>query len=345
MSVNRNALIRYHILDGCFRNPGRRYFLEDLLEECNKALKEFNPDNTGIKRRQLYDDIRFMESEQGWSIALKKEIWERKAFYRYEDLSFSINNLPINQSETEQLGSALAMLSRFEGAPQFEWLSEMMPMLRNTFGLEEPERKIISNETNVFYSGFDKITPIFNAIVNKRALKIRYKPYTEEERELIFHPHYLKQYNNRWFAFGYNATANEEMAHLADIWNLALDRIEEFTEQSDAYIENTINWDEELFGDIVGVSRKEGDVQEVKLWFSSDQAPYITSKSIHASQRPAEVHEDGSITVRIFVVPNYELETLILGFGEKVKVLAPESLRQKISERVEKMQVLYSAEA
>jgi hypothetical protein len=25
----------------------------------------------GLKKRQLYDDIRFMESEQGWNIELK----------------------------------------------------------------------------------------------------------------------------------------------------------------------------------------------------------------------------------------------------------------------------------
>ena len=38
MSVNKNALIRYQVLDRCFRNSGRMYFWEDLLEECNKAL-------------------------------------------------------------------------------------------------------------------------------------------------------------------------------------------------------------------------------------------------------------------------------------------------------------------
>ena len=72
MSVNKNALIRYQTLDRCFRNPGRMFFWEDLLEECNKALINFDPKCEGIQRRQLFNDISFMESEEGWSIPLEK---------------------------------------------------------------------------------------------------------------------------------------------------------------------------------------------------------------------------------------------------------------------------------
>ena len=57
MSTNKNALIRYQVLDRCFRNIGKMYFWEDLLEECNKALIDFDPNSNGIQRRQLFDDI------------------------------------------------------------------------------------------------------------------------------------------------------------------------------------------------------------------------------------------------------------------------------------------------
>ena len=38
MATTKNAFIRYKVLDNCFRNPGKRYFIDDLIEECNKAL-------------------------------------------------------------------------------------------------------------------------------------------------------------------------------------------------------------------------------------------------------------------------------------------------------------------
>ncbi|MCX7745260.1 MAG: WYL domain-containing protein, partial [Flavobacteriales bacterium] len=105
MSVNKHAIIRYQALDRCFRNPGRMYFWEDLLEECNKALLDFDPSCKGIQRRQLFDDIRFMESAAGWSIPLARHRYGKRVYYRYEDLSFSINNQPLNELEAEYIKS------------------------------------------------------------------------------------------------------------------------------------------------------------------------------------------------------------------------------------------------
>lgn len=153
MSINKNALIRYQVLDRCFRNTGRMYFWEDLLEECNKALMDFDSNSEGIQRRQLFDDIRFMESEQGWSIPLDRIRHGRKVYYRYEDLSFSINNQPLNDLEAEQIKSALQIFSRFSGTPQFEWVNEMIPMLESKFGLIERKNEIISFESNIDLKG------------------------------------------------------------------------------------------------------------------------------------------------------------------------------------------------
>ncbi len=80
MPTNKNATIRYHALDKCFRNPGRRYFWEDLTDACNQALRDFDPACEGIQRRQLLDDIRFMESEQGWSAPLERHKEGKRVF-------------------------------------------------------------------------------------------------------------------------------------------------------------------------------------------------------------------------------------------------------------------------
>ena len=34
-------------------------------------------------------------------------------------------------------------------------------------------------------------------------MEIEYKPYDEEQVTLLFHPHYLKEYNGRWHLFGH----------------------------------------------------------------------------------------------------------------------------------------------
>ena len=44
--------------------------------------------------------------------------------------------------------------------------------------------------------------------------------------------------------------------------------------------------------------------------------------------------ESGEMILSIKVIPNYELERLILSFGDKVRVVSPKDLQQKIIERI-----------
>ena len=39
MPVTKQKLIRHYAMDRCLRNQTRRYYIEDLLAECNKALE------------------------------------------------------------------------------------------------------------------------------------------------------------------------------------------------------------------------------------------------------------------------------------------------------------------
>jgi hypothetical protein len=153
-------------------------------------------------------------------------------------------------------------------------------------------------------------------------------PYT-----IAFHPYYLKQYNNRWFIFGYNELTKNEY------WNMALDRIKTVEEGKTEYNEIEIDW-EDYFYDIIGVTKKiEDEMQTVKLWFSPSQAPYVITKPIHPTQKCKNT--ENGLEVTISVVPNYELEKLILSFGETVKVLSPESFQKKIIDRIKKCDNLY----
>ena len=113
MPTNKNASIRYQALDKCFGRTNKKYFIEGLSEACNEALYEFNGmnKNTGerssVKRRQIFDDIRYMESEAGWQIQLERLKEGKRTYYRYKDPNFSIKLQPLTQREAEQLGAAI----------------------------------------------------------------------------------------------------------------------------------------------------------------------------------------------------------------------------------------------
>jgi predicted DNA-binding transcriptional regulator YafY len=338
MPVNKHALIRYKILDRCFRNTGRNYFFEDLKKEIDNALLELNPGGRGISRRQLFLDIRFMESEEGWLVPLDKVRLGNKLVYRYEDPKFSISNQSLNVTEIKQMESALQIMERFSGLPQFEWINEIIPLLENRLGMKGGEKKVIAFDSNIDYQGLSFITPIFNAIINQRVLSVSYQDFkSAEPYVLTFHPHYLKQYNNRWFVFGLNEELDEPTR------NLSLDRIQRIEEMDARYRESEMDWDDYFF-DIIGVTRmKDRPVEEIRLKFDAATAPYVATKPLHATQKQKPV--DDGLEIRINVIPNYELESLILSFGERVQVLAPGWLASKISDRIEKAGMFYQTQS
>ncbi|MEG1377928.1 MAG: WYL domain-containing protein, partial [Myroides sp.] len=81
--------------------------------------------------------------------------------------------------------------------------------------------------------------------------------------------------------------------------------------------------------------------QKVILKFNVKNAPYVKTKPLHYSQQILHEDENGMI-VRIDVIPNFELEREILGFGECVEVLGPRNLKRLIQYRVAKNNSIYN---
>ena len=334
MSTNKNAVLRYNTLDKCFQNIGKKFFFEDLLQEVNFALYQYNPNSSGIAIRQLREDIRFMKSTEGYDAPIEVYKEGKKAYYRYSDKNFSINKRPLNSAEAEQIKNAIEVLKRFEGSPEFEWVNEITPLLNDKFGLKNETKKVMEFDSNIDYSGHQFISKIFNAISNKIVLFIHYQPFGKEAYTVNFHPYYLKQYNNRWFVLGKNEY------NQVNTWNLALDRIIKIEESNLAYIEEDINWIE-YFEDMIGVSKPiNEEIQSIELLFHPNQAPYIQTKPLHLSQKSKQ-QPNGYLWVKIEVIPNYELETKILSFGETCQVLSPKSLADKIQQRLQQATNLY----
>lgn len=89
MSLNKKALLRYMVYDRCFRDEAREYTISDLLEECNQAFSGTN--TKGVCRRQLYYDIEFMKSPEGFQAPIcSKKNNKGNSFFYYKDKSYSI---------------------------------------------------------------------------------------------------------------------------------------------------------------------------------------------------------------------------------------------------------------
>lgn len=336
MATNKHATIRYLALDKCFRNPGRKYFMEDLVKVCNDALNDYNENTKGVEKRTVFDDIKFMESSQGWSIELERHKDGRKVYYRYSDPSFSINNHLLNESEEQQLKESLLMLSRFKGMPQFEWIDEMVIRLESSFSLKEGSAKIIEFEQNPYLKGLEFFSELFNAILYKKVLEVKYKGFKQEKPTVFdLHPYYLKQYNNRWFLFG-RCEGRE------NITNMAIDRILELRNSKTTFIENDLVNFEDFFEDMIGVSESmDRSPEKVVLQINASLWPYIETKPLHGSQKLIKKTEEHTV-ISLFVHINYEIKSLLFSLGENLEVLQPEILVNDMKLKAETLVKNYS---
>lgn len=328
MATNKHAQIRYNTLDKCFRNHGKRFTIADLMAACNEAIYEFTGKEEGIQKRQLYDDIRFMESEQGWSIELEKSKDGRTVYYRYQDPNFSISNKPLNEIEAIQLKEALLTLSRFKGMPQYDWIDELGTRLDAEFKLNKNSEKVMSFEENEYLEGKPFISVLYNAIIYKKVVAIAYKNF-KNENSITYElsPYHLKQYNKRWFLFG-------KSPNYESLTNIALDRILSIKETEQTYENCTVDFND-YFDDIIGVTIPDVPLETIKIKIAENLVPYIRTKPIHPSQ--AYQFEDNMHRIVIKVIPNYELESLLLSHGESLQVLEPSSFVEKMKSRIEKM--------
>ena len=329
MAQNKNALIRYKTIDKCLQNQYRQWTLEDLIEACNEALYEYEGKQNPVSKRTVQLDIQMMRSEKlGYNAPI--EVYDKK-FYRYADEDFSITDIPLTETDINVLTETVSMLKQFKDFSLFADVSDILQRLEDKIYAEKTNNQpIIHLDKNEKLKGLHFLDSIYQAIVKKVVLMITYKSFkSTEESTFQFYPLLLKEFNNRWFLIG-KRNANQPIV------NLALDRIVslDFDFNRDFI---TIDFDPEAYyKNVIGVTVNTGlKPKAIQLWIDTKNAPYVITKPLHSSQRLIKTNDDGSIVINLFLIENYELERVLLGFGEGIEVLKPERLRRIISQKLE----------
>lgn len=335
MPINKNALLRYQILDRCFSDRHRRYEIEDLVDKVNDALLDMYGKTVSL--RQIRADITYMRDRVSYNAPIVAiPIEGRRCYYTYEDSDFSIFSSELSVEEVKNLLSTIDMLGRYR-SPKNAWLEEVISSLELRFGIKANRDKVVSFEQNDQLKGIEFLSDLIDAIINHQPLKMTYRPYKGDEQTMVIHPHYMKQYNTRWFLFGLEDHGEYGMSPV----NKALDRIVKFSIANVRFVENDQIDYETYFDDIVGVThdRKHPDVEHVVLKFAKERFPYVVSKPIHQSQQVVNA-DDGTLSIDVRI--NRELEQNIFSFGQQVEVLSPEWFRNQIVEKYKEIVKIYS---
>lgn len=319
MPVNRNALIRYKTIDICLKNKYRQWTLEDLIDACSDALYEYEGIDKGISKRTVQMDIQMMRSEKlGYNAPIV--VYDNK-YYKYEDEDYSITNTPLSEQDLKTMSEAVEVLRQFKGFSYFSDMGDIVSRLEDhVTSAKQKTIPVIDFEKNENLKGLDYLDVIYNAIVNKQVLNIKYRSFkARSANTFIFYPYLLKEYRNRWFVFG---------RRKGSLINLALDRIHNIEiAEKERFIENDLFDSQSFFSDVVGVTKNIGmKAETVRFWVDQQNAPYVQTKPFHKSQNLIETQEDGSMIFELNVVINQELQREFFGYADTIKVLSPQSL-------------------
>lgn len=327
MAQGKNAYIRYKVLDRCFRDSRKRFFIEDLVKACNEEL--YNYDGSSVSDRTIREDIHFMQRQAGGAIPLVTKREGHKVYYRYSDPNFSIKNLPMSQQEAELLSDTISMLSRFKGLPNHEWLEATIAQMKSAFNLDNAQQSYVSFSQNEDLRGLNYFSRLYEAIASHQVVSLQYHKFTGEAWERLVHPYQLRQYNNRWFLVGWEPAVAAKIPLVV----IPLDRIDDYRILDKEHFASYQGDIDECFKDIVGVSLKfKEPCQHIVFKAYHPTSSYIETKPIHHSQRVVERHEEYTI-FSLDLIPTYEFETIMLTYADKCEILEPLDLREKIKER------------
>lgn len=336
MAINKNALIRYKTIDKCLQNNYRQWTLNDLIEACSDVLHEYEGREVNVSRRTVQLDIQMMRSDKlGYNAPIV--VYDRK-FYKYEDEDFSITDIPLTENDMNVLSETVEMLKQFKDFSLFSELGGIIQRLEDKVYTEKTHQaSIIHLDKNENLKGLEHLDLLYQAILKKIVLRITYKSFkARTASEIVFHPFILKEFNNRWFLVG--VTGNK-----AQIVTFALDRINKVDyDVNIPYRNENFNGDT-YYKNTIGVTvLDERHIQEIILKIERSNAPYVVTKPFHNSQEVIETDKNGNVVIKLKVHINFELERLILGFGDSIEVIQPRLLRKRIRKKIEAAANKYS---
>ena len=118
------AELRYQVLDRCFSDKTRYYFIDTLLEAVNSKLRDIGWKE--ISERTLWNTIKEMEENREWQVKLTNKKKDGRRYFRYEDPTYSIYRPDLDERQLAQLKSMLQMLQQFHDLEEIDRIKELL---------------------------------------------------------------------------------------------------------------------------------------------------------------------------------------------------------------------------
>jgi predicted DNA-binding transcriptional regulator YafY len=351
--LNKNALIRYKVIDDCLNNKnywqrilnkknysnfyeGKRQILEheedrDLPNKNVFRIVLSEKFKINISDDQLDKDIRTLRNEFKAPIEYDSKL--KGYYYKY---SFTFQGENMNEDEINSIQFLYALTKndlKFSSYDVYnKTIENIIKKLNKKFEyFDEKETNSISKyilkDDFIGNTGSEWIEKIYDSIIKNKYLIITYKRYEKEKlNKHILIPYLLKEYNKQWYLIGYSKLSKQ-------IVTLALDRIHELQIEKNIPTKNSFNY-KEFFKYSFGISNRIGSKpQNIKFAIKKSFQKYFVANKIHHSQINEIVNDELIVNIKCYITK--ELISKILSFGHNITIISPLELVEKINKEVD----------
>ena len=344
--------------------------IHDLLVESNARIREIDPDKE-IGLRALEKHLKELREKHKFPIISyrptneelreknyssnviqypHKEIDIRKVKFLKYSKDFNPKGF-LRDDEKNKIEEAFIILRRFIGQPGMEWLDEFIYNEDQLLNLTPFLEKKIQFEENLARVK-KPFSLIKDALINEDVIKVK-RDIRQSKlgyHDLIFHTHFLKIWNNKWYAFGYALEQNDNREFKNSPYVLPIDEnIKDIKIINDiTFQKSQFNYTGEplktfFFKDIIGVTNvlNKNPIDIVLRFHNQDKFDRLNIKPPHESWNV--INENGIYTdVKMKVKINSELRNLIYKNSPGVEVIAPNSFRNIIKNEINKALSYYT---
>ena len=287
--------------------------------------------------RTVYRDL---EALQAAGFPVYTNIVGGKSIWSLLDTAKNNIPLPLNLAELMALYFSRGMMGALKDTVLYESLESLFDKIKSTLppayikylGQMENSLEIKAKPTKHYGKMRDLIDRISDAVIQKKIVDIVYYTISrKKETRRKVAPYKIWFFDATFYLIG-NCGLRE------DVRMFALDRIKAIRPTDETFeMPEDFNIDEFMKSSF-GVFH--GDPVRVRIWFAAEIAEYILERTWHETQK-IEAQKDGSILFEAEVAGTKEIEFWVLKWGAKAKVLAPETLRDKIRSEIEAMGEMY----
>lgn len=336
MPTNKDQLLRYQILNDCFKNTSRLYDINALVECCQKVMYETY--GKSVSKRSVQNDIHLLQFSP-YNVEFDEDLLKQH-YYRYADTSFNLEVVTsLSKREKTALHDTVELLRPLcnypdTATPLMQWMFMSLQRLEAGKPLAE-KSPCVSFENNASLAGMGNFNILLEYIMNRQPVVLRYRSFhSNTAKDIKVHPYYLKQYNARWYLIampdGYD-----------NIASYPLDRILTVTIWKTKYQPCEVNL-EDFYADTIGITVESGaKAERVVLRIDANRYPYVETKPFSEKQKIVKRDKE-TITVSFPMRVNKELVSKLLSFGCDIEVVEPHSLRKELARQIAKLNNKYS---